>query len=646
MHLVSVVLYNESGEQRRVEFRRGLNVITGNKSTGKSALLDIVEYCLGRSTLVTPVGPITQSVVWYGLVVQLDGQRAFIGRPRPKTGAATSQQAMFELGAAVDAPDFDRLVVNSDVATVRDQLGRALGITETVVDATYASSQYEINLGHAALLCFQGQNEIANQDFLFHRQGEAGIAKALQDTIPFFIGAVTADRAVVRQRLLAARRALREAEARLDEARSNDEIVDVRTRAFIDESVTAGLITGEPPAGLAESLTALRSVAVLQLQQSPALDDAEAGERERLTRRRSDLRAELFQVGRDRSLLENLDADEREFEGVVAQQTSRLRSLDLLGDAADHGSDSCPVCGSGLTEPDPTVADMREAARQLELQAGEFGIARPKRQSALAAFDGRAQAIRDEIRTIESQVEALDASRRATETGRSFAERQAFLQGRIQQFLETASEPDSGRVAELTIRVATRQAAVDELAALLDPDEEREQLMSRLALIGRDMLRLADRLALEHSGVLVRLDVKRLTVVSDTSEGPAPLNRIGSGANWIGYHLVAHLALHKYFLEHNRPVPSFLMLDQITQAYYPSDVHDASELPSTDDDRQAVQALFELIHDVVTELDDELQVIVCDHANLAIDWFQDSVIENLRGGKKLIDPAWLVEATS
>ena len=55
----------------------------------------------------------------------------------------------------------------------------------------------------------------------------------------------------------------------------------------------------------------------------------------------------------------------------------------------------------------------------------------------------------------------------------------------------------------------------------------------------------------------------------------------------------------------------------------------------TDSDRQAVQALSELIHDVVEELAPDLQVIVCDHALLADKWFREAITENWRDGRRL-----------
>src|SRR5690606_31648444 len=144
-----------------------------------------------------------------------------------------------------------------------------------------------------------------------------------------------------------------------------------------------------------------------------------------------------------------------------------------------------------------------------------------------------------------------------------------------------------------------------------------------------------------HHGQSVRLDLNRLTVVTDIEDGPATLSRIGSGENWIGYHLVTHLALHRYFVRQDRPVPRLLMLDQPTQVWYRSEVDQNTGTPGRDTDREAVNRLFRLIYDVVAELAPKMQVIVCDHANLVDDWFQDSVKHNWRGGEKLIPLEWI-----
>jgi hypothetical protein len=86
------------------------------------------------------------------------------------------------------------------------------------------------------------------------------------------------------------------------------------------------------------------------------------------------------------------------------------------------------------------------------------------------------------------------------------------------------------------------------------------------------------------------------------------------------------------------------MLDQPTQAYYPSEIARQAGVPESDDDRLAVRRMYELINSVVTELKPDLQVIVCDHANLNEDWFQQSVVENWRLGGQLVPNDWIERA--
>jgi Protein of unknown function (DUF3732) len=644
MQLLAIVLYNATGDRQVVEFTPGaLNVVTGGPGTGKSALLDIVEFCLGRSTVTMPVGPITQTVAWYAVLLRLPGGgRAFVARPPARPGAASSQLAMLEIGADLKPLPFEDLETNADTDSVRDQLGRAIGIEENVTEPEPHSLRQplEANLGHATLLCLQRQGEIGNRDLLFHRQGEEGgaIARAIQDTLPYFLGAVPRDQAVQRQLLTNARRDLRRTEEDLARARAADEEVEVSLRAMVREAIVAGLLPDEPIEGRTAMLAALQST-LTAAPPPPTGDEVVAERRERLERERSELRLALRAAGEQVALLEAIDGDEQAYEGVVGQQISRLRSLDLLGDVTSETS--CPICGHDIDGLDADVDELRQAAEQLSGQLSTVEAVRPRRRQAMKELSDQIDTLRQKLRAADDALAGLSATEAGEEATGSREEQQAFTRGRIQHFLGTARTAEPDALSRLEHRVTMNQEAVHRLQEGLDPDEEREQLTSRLAVVGADMTRWAEELELEHTGS-VRLDLKRLTVVADTEQGPAPLNRIGSAENWIGYHLVAHLALHRYFARQDRPVPRFLMLDQPTQAYYPSEVEQRSGVPEGEEDRAAVLRLFQLIHRVVEELAPGMQVIVCDHANLPDPWFQKAVgHNNWREGRKLIPDAWI-----
>jgi hypothetical protein len=173
----------------------------------------------------------------------------------------------------------------------------------------------------------------------------------------------------------------------------------------------------------------------------------------------------------------------------------------------------------------------------------------------------------------------------------------------------------------------TARSRVAMLEQELDPDAARERL---------------DRLDLEHRGSQLRLDPRNLTVIADTLNGPVPLFRMGSGENWVGYHVLAHLALHKWFRQKGRPVPAVLFLDQPSQAHYPPEKDAEGSIEGLgNEDQAAVLQLFQLAFDAANELSPELQIIVMDHADLKTAWFDGAVVERWRNGPKLVPEDWL-----
>jgi hypothetical protein len=548
---------------------------------------------------------------------------------------------MLEFGAGLEPPDFEQLVVNSDTDSLRDEIGSLIGIEENAGDARvpWKSSGLEANLGHAAFFCFQTQGEIDNRDLLFHRQGEDGIAPALRDTIPYFLGAAPRNQSVRRQELSAARRELRRAEADLGRALALDEEIDVSLLSMVREASTAGLLEEVEPRGRAEMFQLL-SAAVAAPSVSPSdADDVSAARREVLERQRSELRIALQTAGAQVEILRSAGADENAYEGVVDQQISRLASIGLFeGEESEIGM--FPVCTQKLPNDDPSGDQLRLVASELTAQLEDVESIRPRRSAAIKDFDKTIDDLRQELRAVDAAIIGIDEQQRTISTERSTAESQAFTRGRLQQFLDTTKAGDPNENARLSDLVEVRRRDVEGLEADLDPDSSREELNARLAVVAGDLTSYSRRLELEYHEA-VWLDVQRLTVMTETDQGAAPLFRIGSGDNWVGSHLAAHLALHRYFTRHDRPVPRFLMLDQPSQAYYPSELEREGGVPEGEDDRAAVRRIYELMRDVAEELAPDLQIIVCDHANLPEDWFQGAVRHNWRGGEKLIPQDWI-----
>lgn len=106
MQILDIVLFSHDGRRRALPLRIGsVNVITGASKTGKSALLDIVDYCFGSSECRVPEGPIRRFVSWFGLRLQLQNGQAFVARRCPGPRAVSSEDCFVELGQTVDLPE-------------------------------------------------------------------------------------------------------------------------------------------------------------------------------------------------------------------------------------------------------------------------------------------------------------------------------------------------------------------------------------------------------------------------------------------------------------------------------------------------------------------------------------------------------------
>ncbi len=129
-----------------------------------------------------------------------------------------------------------------------------------------------------------------------------------------------------------------------------------------------------------------------------------------------------------------------------------------------------------------------------------------------------------------------------------------------------------------------------------------------------------------------RLDLNHLTIIFDRPDRPVPMSRTGGGENHLAYHLSALLALHLFASKNNCPIPKFLLIDQPTQVYFPSEkvyqeADGSVQKTEADADLAAVRRLFELLLKFTQEDVPGFQLIVTEHANLRDQWFQDALVE-------------------
>ncbi len=641
LQIAKIVLYSRKGEVRELEFKPGrFNVLTGASKTGKSAIIDIVDYCTGRSECNVADGVIRRYVGWYAILFQLNGSQIFIARRNPAVGERTNPDVYLDRGTTIGTPPVSALTKNITVDALERFLGSAIGISENEHRPPLPTRDpLEANFRHALLFSFQDQNDIDSKQRLFHRQGEDFISQAIKDTLPYFLGAIDEDRLLKQAQLDQARRQLRQLERQLRDAEAVDSNSYPRAQALLDEAKQVGLVDERTIATTYDAVIAVlqRLTGEGQMRGQAVMGDGEdmlSG----LRAERQGLRNEVERVNAEVRSTRTFTLETNGYEREAKEQRARLSAVGLIRPDA-HDPSVCPVCESRLEALTPTVAQIERSLRDLSEQLEAVEAENPRLQVRLASLLAEEAALQDRLRDNQHRINARMQENEILRVQQENFILQARAIGKISQYIETASTGDAGSSLRKQIELARSRVAL--LESELDPEAIREKLNAFTNIIGRYMNDYSDRLELEHRGSQLRLDIRNLTVVADTLDGPVSLFRMGSAENWVGYHVLAHLALHKWFRQKKRPVPGFLLLDQPSQAHYPAERDAEGSIDALgDEDQRAVQQLFKLISDAASEIAPELQIIVMDHADLKHDWFQDAVVERWRKGVKLVPASW------
>ena len=641
LQIAKLILYSRDGAVRELVFRTGgLNILTGAQQTGKSALIDIIDYLTGRRECNVADGVIRRSVGWYAVLFQLGDGQIFVARRNPDMGERTSSDIYMSRGTSLDVPPASTLTKNTTVNAVANFLTAAIGISENEHRPEAPTRDpLEANFRHALIFAFQDQNDIDSKSRLFHRQGEEFISQAIKDTLPYFLGAVDEQRLIKKAYLDQVKRNLRRLERELRQTEELDSSTYPRARALIDEAKQVGLIDERTvTTSFEHTLDLLRDISIdPRVRDAVVMGDGEDLLAELRTERQG-LRSELERVNAEIRSTRTFTTETTSYEREAKEQRARLSSVGLIK-TGGHEAERCPLCESHLDNPPPAVRQIERSLHDLSEQLEAVEAENPRLQLRLARLLSEETNLQNLLRENQQRIAARLRENEILSVQQESFILQARTIGKVQQYVETVQAADSR--TSLRDVVEKERVRVAVLEGELDPEGTRDKLTAFLNIIGRYMTEYSETLNLEHRGSQLRLDIQSLTVVADTMDGAVPLFRMGSGENWVGYHVLAHIALHKWFRAKKRPVPGFLILDQPSQAYFPPEQDSDGSLDGlTDEDQTAVQQLYQLIFDAATELAPDLQIIVMDHADLKRDWFERSVVERWRRGEKLVPQSW------
>lgn len=626
-------LVDKTGKTHAVEFKEGLNVVTGKSSTGKSALIEIFDYCFGSSDYTIPEGVITDSAKIYFTIFKFPKSYLVLARtPNSNKGFVKEiDQLVLWDKLPVFEEDFFAPKLFLPLSSFNKEVGRYFGLNITDVDedlvAKEARGQKSPSPSIRSFTSFmlQHQNLVANKHAIFYRFDEKEKREQAIEHLKIFLGFVDQDYFLISQKINLAQTKLRRLEYILPK-REQEKLNAIHYLDGLLEHFAS--ITGKKFFDVPSHTILINPSHWLEIAKVLRIDfDTHSDEFSRQLRRAE----QKFSV-----LMSEVRILERKRDNIRASIIFSKRFSDNILDlhyptSIKEVTSQCPFCASNAPVIEAEANRLVHAVDWLNDQLEHSPYMAATFEKDENDINNQIDEKRDDARRAESEILKLRTSVDEIQERQSVYDLALKAKLQIENYLEIIIG-DAGDDIDSQVKLLE-----DEIEGL-NKNLKRYKLSAKIKnaeeFLSKTMNTIGQNLDFEKSYQPVNLEFSLDTfdLWNNKGEKKVFLRSMGSGANWLYSHLCLFLSFQKLFcITDGCKVPPILFLDQPTQVYFPNTSADSGEefdvtktikedrKAHVDDDMFAVENFFVRIIDFCASTYEEtgkrMQIIVTDHAD-------------------------------
>lgn len=643
---------NEIFEPRIIKFELGkVNVITGKSRTGKTAIIPIVDYCLGSSKCLIPIEVIRDNASWYGLVISLDEGEFLVARKVP-VGDKASSDFYYDRQQEIEIPHKIE-EKNQSLEGIKTILNGICGLPYVETDENASKLESRLSFRDLTRLILQSQDVVANQAILFYKSHKTEYRERLKKWFSFILGTETFELIEKKKRLkelqlvYAQKQREYERTKKISNKWLNNILIDIQKLihlGFVDdiESKEKGQ---DELINIAKKIIATPKSYFVPIKKVNNSFDADF---KALNLKEQENEEEMARISKR---LRNLAKVEKTLQIVgngTKRKIERLKISTWFENIAKESS-KCPFCGG---------KEHLAASKEFE----KISIALKNYENLASSSFEMPAAVSREKQNLQKRLDELDSERKLMEQRRNalFSENESAREensrqeeiyrslGKLEKTVELIeSLADEGTLSE---ELDELQKRIDECEKYIKKHDSKTLLEHRLAEISQLMLNRLKTLDVDpkYQNIPPEFSISELSIkVQDDSGYEHLLSEIGSASNWLSFHLALICALQEFFVQMRNPAsftPSFAIFDQPSQVYFPRTVKNSDDDPQYDPDEvNSVKKIFQTLSNSVKALNGKWQAIVLDHAGSDIYGSIENIyeVEEWRNGNYLIPMEWI-----
>lgn len=592
-----------------------VNVISGDNARGKSTVISIIDYCLASSKCSIPIGLIRNFTRWFGIIVSYGEEEILLAREEPGV-EVVSNNMYIQRGKKIAIPEQIE-EENSNYRDIINELNKLAQLARFDLGDKGVSQPASIR--DLISLNFQPQHLVANPYALFYKADTYQNREKLITIFPYILGILDDELLGLKEELkdLKSReKALgRELEQRKDIA--NNWLSEVKSYYAI--AFEFGLIDGD----LNDSSSWSPKDYIIRLRQALSRIDKnvipliKVGASTKISQRLAELDEKEFQVAAQIQekkeklyLIQSIKTSNKDYGNDILVQNSRLEAVSWLKSNINN-KHHCPFCGSKSTSAKEYVDNYYTLSNELS------NLSRRVADSH-RVFNKEITTINSDLNKLEMQINEIRTEKQILSQENEEYQKQHQVLNSIFRFGEKLEESlkNYDKISEngdLEKELEKIKKRISEINKLLNQDVLDRKQKNILNQISASIKHYAKIFEAEYCDDDIQLNIENLTLKFVSGNREDFLWEIGSGHNFMSYHISTILAIHEYLLTlaDKNKVPTFIIFDQPSQVYFP----ELKKEELTEDEAVLkVKRIFKVLSEFKNRTNSKVQTIIIEHA--------------------------------
>jgi hypothetical protein len=516
----------------------------------------------------------------------------------------------------------DKLEGNSNIVEVKNRLNDIAGLTDLNFsdDEQRGGFDSRPSFRDFTSFLFQPQYIIANQASLFYRTDSMAHRQKLISIFNYILQAVDNEYLELKEELKGIERRLYELHRQVEKKGINIRRLLGELRGYFVQAKEFGLLANESePVGentTSEYLKKLKKipneVAAGRFMVTPLNAVTKTSNRiSVLTSEELRLAYELQNLKHRQELIDRLVDGNDHYRNDLLKQHGRLKTSEWFNKLLSEHEQKCPFCHTATNSGKEYVSALIKTNKQIITQGRQLNdnitILKSEQRKLISIIAETIQKLNE----VRQELGVLRKSSQEDNKQLNTINSIYRFSGQVETELKNYEVYTGDNSAELEIAKLERRKT--EIIKKINQDIVNNKVNRAKKRITDVISYYAEIFKAENYNELIQFNEKDLTLtfVSESGRNDS-LYEIGSGSNFMAYHISTILAFHEFFLSRPKhPSPNFIFFDQPTQVYFPE--KNDTEGDAKNEDAIRVERIFTALDSAITRTKGKLQIIILEH---------------------------------